>query len=118
MITITDTSLENILKSLLQRNVSFYIKKKPWRNGRLLLFKQNGFYLEFTIKGDKKKNESFEIPIPFEISQEPGKVKFSYKLSSLVCNNIKLLEDIKSLAPNCRSKYFDEILEIHINETG
>jgi len=114
MITITDTNLEITLKSLLQRNLCFTIHKKQWRMGQLLLFKQNGFYLEFIIKNNKKKNEHFVVPIPFEVINQDNKIIFSYKLKSLVCNNNKLIDDIRSLEPNCRSKYFDNILEISV----
>ena len=113
MITITDTDLEETLKSLLQRRVEFVIHKKQWRAGRLLLFKQNGFYLEFTIRNDKDKNERFEVPIPFDVTRNTKGVRFSYELTSLVCNNPTLIEDIKKLEPNCRSKYFNSYMEIH-----
>jgi hypothetical protein len=115
MITITDTDLEDVLKMLLQRRVEFIIHKKHWRAGRLLLFKQNGFYIEFTIRNDKDKNERFEVPIPFNVIRSPTSVKFSYELNDLVCNNPPLVDEIKSLEPNCRSKYFNSYMEIHIS---
>jgi hypothetical protein len=112
MITITDTELEKALKLLLQQQVEFYIHKKTWRSGKLLLFKQNGFYIEFTLRNDKDKNERFEVPIPFNIITKPHSIKFSYELSSLVCNNIRLIENIRKIQPVCKSKYYDSSLEI------
>jgi hypothetical protein len=115
MITITDTDLEITLKSLLQQKINFIIHKKQWRSGKLLLFKQNGFFIEFTIKNNKEKIEKFEIPIPFDVIQNHNNIiKFSYELSSLVCNNPDLVNEIKKLEPNCRSKYFNNYLEIRI----
>jgi hypothetical protein len=114
MITITDTDLEVLLKSLLQRNVNFIIHKKQWRSGKVLLFKQNGFFIEFTIKNTKEKIERFEIPIPFEVTGKKDFLRFSYELSSLVCNNQELINEIKKIEPNCRSKYFNSYLEMHI----
>lgn len=114
MITITDTDLEKLLKSLLQRKLDFVIHKKQWRSGRLLLFKQNGFYLEFTIRNDKDKNERFEIPIPFDFTQSPHGIKFSYELKSLICNDPELIEDVKKIGAGCRSKYFNSFMEIRV----
>lgn len=112
MITITDTELETTLKSLLQRDLRFQINKKCWRQGKLLIFKQNGFHIEFTIKNEDNKNERFEVPIPFDVITTPFSVTFSYKLSSLICNNHSVIDEIKKINPNCRSKYFDNCLEI------
>lgn len=115
MITITDTDLEVVLKSILQKKVDFVIHKKQWRSGRLLLFKQNGFFIEFTIKNNKDKIERFEVPIPFDISVKANIMKFSYELSSLVCNNEEIVNEIKKIEPNCRSKYFNSHLEVCIS---
>ena len=115
MITITDTDLEATLKGLLQRKLNFVINKKQWRSGRLILFKQNGFYIEFTIRNDKDKNERFEVPIPFDITIQLASVRFSYKLHSLICNAPQVIEEIRRIEPNCRSKYFDNYMEIQIS---
>jgi hypothetical protein len=115
MITITDTDLEGTLKSILQRKVDFIIHKKQWRSGRILLFKQNGFFIEFTIKNNKDKVERFEIPIPFEVIKKTDTIRFSYELSSLVCNSPETINEIKKIEPNCRSKYFNSFLEMHIS---
>ena len=114
MITITDTDLEHTLKSILQQKVAFIIHKKQWRTGRVLLFKQNGFFIEFTIQGKKLKPEKFEIPIPFDVSEKNGIIKFSYELSSLICNNNDVIDKLKKIEPNCRSKYYNSFLEIKI----
>lgn len=115
MITITDTELESTLKSILQQKVDFVIHKKQWRSGKLLLFKQNGFFIEFTIKNNKDKIERFEIPIPFDVVQKTDFIKFSYELSTLVCNSDEIISEIKKLEPNCRSKYFNSYLEMYIS---
>ena len=114
MITITDTDLEKLLKTLLQRKLDFIIHKKIWRTGRLLLFKLCGFYLEFTIRNDKDKIEKFEVPFPFDFIQTYNGIKFSYELKTLTCNNPKLIEDIKKIGAGCKSKYFNSFMEIRV----
>lgn len=115
MITITDTILETTLKSMLQRKTDFIIHKKQWRSGKLLLFKQNGFFIEFTIRNNKDKTEKFEVPIPFNIIRNGDRVKFSYELSSLVCNDLETINEIKKIEPECRSKYYNNYLEISLS---
>ena len=115
MIVISDTELENALKKLLQENLRFLLNKKVWKEGRLLLFKQSGFYLEFIINSKKKPHERFEVPIPFNIEfHNSGKVVyFDYQLTSLVGKNHEsLLSSFKMLKPQGKSKFFDTILRI------
>jgi len=114
MITITETALELALKTLLQRNLCFVINKKQWRKGRLLLFKQNGFYIEFVINNDNKQ-ERFEVPIPFAIERSAKRLLFSYTLPSLICNRKDITEQIMQRGNTCKSKYFNNVLEINIS---
>lgn len=115
MITITDTELEDTLKEMLQQKIDFIIHKNKWRSGKMLLFKQNGFFIEFTIKNTKNKIERFEVPIPFNVIKKPNIIRFSYELTELVCNNPDIINEIKKVEPNCRSKYFNSYLELHIS---
>jgi hypothetical protein len=114
MITITDTELEKTLLSLLQKHVMFVIHKKQWRSGTVLLFKQNGFYIEFVIKNKKGKLERFEIPIPFNVVKYKDYIKFSYELTSLICNDQDIILELKKIEPDCRSKYFNSYLEVYV----
>jgi hypothetical protein len=115
MITITDTELENTLKGILQQKADFIIHKNKWRSGKILLFKQNGFFVEFTIKTNKNKIERFEVPIPFNVTRKMNVIRFSYELTELVCNNPEIINEIKKVEPNCRSKYFNSYLDLHIS---
>lgn len=114
MITITDTDLEKSLISLLQRNLQFIINKNIWREGRLLLFKQNGFYIELVIENKKHETERFEIPIPFDIIQKTDFYLFSYEIEKLVCNKPDIVKDLLQIEPSCRSKYFNNCLKVAI----
>jgi hypothetical protein len=115
MITITETDLEATLKTLLQRNLTFVINRKTWRTGRMALFKQNGFHIEFVLINSDGKKERFEIPIPFDIINKSDSVIFSYEVDSLVCNKPEIVSIIKKLGKDCKSKYFNNFLEIRIS---
>jgi hypothetical protein len=112
MITITDTELENNLKSLLQKNVELKIKDKVWKSGRLLLFKQSGFFIELIVQA--KKQERFEIPIPFKVNINKTSVCFDYTLLSFVNNNKKLLSLVSKIEPKSKNKFYNSVLEFNI----
>lgn len=115
-IIITDYELNTALRILLQQQANFCLNNKIWRNGKILLFKQSGFFIEFIIKNEKKKQERFEIPIPFgvEYNKDTQRIYFNYKLKCLTGDNIELLKLIKSLTPIGKNKFFDTTLEIQI----
>jgi len=117
MIVISDTELENALKQLLQKNLRFWLNKRVWKEGKLLLFKQSGFYLELIINSKKKAKERFEIPIPYNVESwlDEDVVYFDYKLLSL---SGKKQLDIYTLLTKMecigKNKFFDTILEIEV----
>ena len=113
MITITDTSLDKTLKSILQSDLKFRIRNSIWRSGRLILYKQSGFFIELTIQS--KKKERFEIPIPYDIKMNQNKISFDYTHSTLVNNDKKHLELIDTfLKSGIKSRFYDTILEIEV----
>jgi hypothetical protein len=82
---ITSSALEELCKSLLQKTVSFQIKNKILKKGKIELFVQRNFYLVFHILTSKNKKEKLELPIPFshEEHKEDGLIYFDYRLKSL-----------------------------------
>ena len=117
MIVITDTELESVLKQLLQKQLKFWVNNKVWREGRLLLFKQSGFYLELIIKSKKKDKEKFEIPIPFKhtFCFEKNTVIFSYELGALTGENNKDISwTLGNIKPIRKSRFYNVALEIQI----
>jgi len=115
--TITDTPLENILKSLLQKNVKFNLGEKTIKKGKFMLFKQNNYCLEIMIQTKGNNLKKFEIPIPyyFEKWPEDKLIYFDYRFSSLARNKEsrrKLFESIPKVGNN---KFYNTILEIQID---
>lgn len=115
MILITDTFLEQILKQLLQNKLGFYLNNKQWREGKLLLFKQSGFFIELILQTTKKQ-EKFEIPIPYNctISNDKTIIYFDYTLNTLVQNKPELLALIPKMKPITKNRFYDTVLEIHL----
>jgi len=114
--TINDTELEDTLKYLLQKNLKLYINNKQYRKGRLLLFKQNNYHIELTIKKNDTDVKKFEIPIPFavELWKDDGLVYFDYRLLTLTKKNTMVYNILKPLSVETNNKFYDKILEIQI----
>jgi hypothetical protein len=102
---ISSSQLEDVCKSLLQRTVSFTVKNKIIKKGKIELFTQRNFHIVFHLLTNKNKKEKLEIPIPFSIEEhlDDGLLFFDYRIKSLSkyfpeaeSDLVKLLEKNKS----------------------
>ena len=113
MILIEDTLIEKSLKQLLQCDIKLCFGNRVWRSGKLLLFKQSGFYIELVIQSNKL--ERFEIPIPYNIktSKNNNVVVFDYMLNTLTFGNDKITKLIGDISFNTKkSRFYDTVLNI------
>ena len=60
---ISDTPLDELLKSLLQKKVSFELDKKIFKTGKIILYSQKFFYISFVLSTDRKKQEKIDVII-------------------------------------------------------
>lgn len=114
--TINDTEIEYALKELLQKNLKLAINNKQYRKGKLLLFKQNNYHIELTVKKNDTDMKRFEIPIPFAIEkwEDDGLVYFDYRLKTLAKKDEVVYEMLKNLPVEGNNKFYNKILEIRI----
>jgi hypothetical protein len=117
--TITSTKLEEACKFLLQKTVSFEIKNKTIKHGKIDLFTQRNFYLIFYLTSNKKNREKIEVPIPYniEIHEDDNLLYFDYRIKTLS----KYTPDVEPLLKlytksNANNKFWDTILTISGNE--
>jgi len=101
--------IDNFIKPLLQKEVTFSFKHKVYKKGRLLLYKLSGNYLSFTIINEKKR-ETFEVPFPFSVEIQNTNVVFNYTLDSLSEKDYSLLIALKSVTKVKNSKFYDNVL--------
>jgi len=113
---INDTPLEDLLKSLLQKNLKFGIKNKIIRKGKLILFKQNNYHIELSLQTKENNMKIFEIPIPFSFEEwkDDNLIYFDYRLLTLAHNKNDFYQFLKKLEPT-NNKFYDNILEIQID---
>jgi len=116
--SITDTELEKVLMGLLQKDIKLLIDGKLFRKGKLLLFRQNNYCLELTIRKNNIDIKKFEVPIPFAIENwdDDGVIYFDYRIATLAHKDKVVLDMIKKLPTNGQSKFYDKILEIEIGD--
>ncbi len=118
--TINGTEIEETLKDLLQKNLKLSINNKQYRKGKLLLFKQNNYHIELTVRKNEKDMKRFEIPIPFAIEKwaDDGLVYFDYRLKTLAKNDAVVYEMLKKLPLEGNNKFYNKILEVQILGDG
>jgi hypothetical protein len=114
--TISETEIEDTLIELLQRNIKLSINNKQYRKGKLLLYKQNNYHIELTVKKNDIDLKRFEIPIPFAIENwdSDGLIYFDYRLSTLAKNDAELYKQLTELPLVGKNKFLNNILEIKI----
>jgi len=112
---------EDIFTDSLQKHLTFTLKNKVIKKGRLILFKKVHYYIQLTLLNIKGNRENFEIPIPFDTeyynTDGENTLYFDYRNLTLTGNNKKMEESlkeykIKNVEP---SNYYNSILEITIN---
>ena len=115
--TIVNTEIEETLKDLLQKDIKLIINNKQHQKGKLLLFKQNNYHIELTVRKNDVNIKRFEIPIPFGIEhwKDDGLVYFDYRLSTL-SNNANLCKMLEKLPNEGNNKFYNKILEIQIQQ--
>ena len=113
---INGTYIENNCKKLLQKNISFEIKNKIIKKGKLILFYQRNFYLVFILENDKKKKDKLEIPIPFgmEYHEDDELMYFDYRIVTLKKHLFDIEPYFTLFNPKvAKSKLFNIILTVN-----
>jgi hypothetical protein len=113
---INGTYIENNCKKLLQKTISFELKNKTIKKGKLVLFYQRNFYLVFVLETDKKKKDKIEIPIPFDIEfhEDDDLMYFDYRIAKLKKHLFDVEPYFSLFNPKvAKSKYFNTILTIN-----
>lgn len=110
---ISDTPLEKICKDLLQTNLTFDFNNKIFKRGKLIIFHQKNFFINFILETEKNSQEKLEIPIPFglEYYKEDGLVYFDYRLKTLTKHTPEIENYLKVYGINTSTnKFWDSIM--------
>lgn len=109
--------IEDILKSLLQKQISITIKNKTVKRGRLIIFRHVGCFIRLELFNGTKR-EHIEIPFPYAVDVAPtaDQIFFDYRLRTLADGDETTLELLQAQRQVRDSKYYDRILTIAIND--
>lgn len=110
---INGTHIEDSCKSLLQKDISFEIRNKTIKKGKIVLFFQRNFHIVFILDTDKTKRDKIEIPIPFKIEhhEEDNLVYFDYRVSTFSKMYPECEPYLTLYKPKvAKSKFYDTIL--------
>jgi len=114
---IENSIIEDVLKKILQQNISIILGDKVLKKGKLVLFKQVHYCLELSLKNKDNNIKKIELPIPFNVEnwEDDNLIYFDYRLSTLAKTKPQLQQLIQKLAVNKPHKFYNQILEIEIN---
>jgi hypothetical protein len=113
---INDTYIEKNCNKLLQKTISFEIKNKIIKKGKVILFYQRNFFIVFVLETDKKNKEKLEIPIPYNIEyhDDDDLMYFDYRIKTLKKHLFDVDPYFTIFNPKvAKSKFFDIILTIN-----
>jgi len=116
---IQNTKLEEYLKTILLRNLTISIKNKTLKKGKFILFRQNGYTIDFHLNQvlpSKTKMIICNLPIPFNIvNTSEQHTIFDYRLATIAGNNVIIKEKIILFSPVTKNKFYDTIVNIQVN---
>ena len=110
MILLTE-KIETSLKGCFQKQVQLTVRDRKLINGKLILYRIEGFYIVLTIQ-TPTGCDTVEIPYPFNTMEEGSKILFDYRLESLSEKDFNLLFVLQSISKRRESRFYNSILEI------
>lgn len=89
-------TIEEALKSFLQKDLSISIDGKVVREGRLILVALKTFYinLKLSSRDDPSKLVLYELPFPFDSQIEANKLTLSYILDDFVKKDVDITHSL------------------------
>jgi len=110
-------NIEQLIKPLLLRDISFTIDNKILKSGKLILFSVKDFFCVFTLTTPDRSSKRFiyEIPYPFTTNATVSSLEFDYTLDSFCLNNIRISTNTKNITFNRPSKMFNKKVVVIMN---
>lgn len=100
-------NLDDLFGYYLQRDVVFSIDSKIIRDGKLILFSQKDYHLNFYFKNNNGDNKVFEIPYPFQIDKCDNHLVLRYDIETLSKEDDELYYRLLALNKKNNSKFYN-----------
>lgn len=103
-------NIEQLIKPLLLRNISFTVDNKILKSGKLILFSVKDFFCVFTLTTPDRGSKRFiyEIPYPFTTNATVSSLEFDYTINSFCLGNKQIASATKKVQLNRISKLFNK----------
>lgn len=100
-------NIEDYFKYFLQRDIVVSVDSKIIKEGKLILFNQKDYYLNFNLKNSNQEQKKFELPYPFEVIQKENYLILSYNLQSISKNDSNLYYKLMTLSKKHNCRYYN-----------
>ena len=109
--------IEQLIKPLLLRDISFTVDNKTLKSGKLILFSVKDFFCIFTLTTPDRGNKRYiyEVPYPFTTNTTVSSLEFDYTIDSFCLHNDNIISATKSIAVNRASKLFNKKMVVIAN---
>tara|TARA_R100000963_G_scaffold3387_1_gene2468 strand:- start:601 stop:948 length:348 start_codon:yes stop_codon:yes gene_type:complete len=91
-------------------DITFDIEGKIIKKGKFINVSIKDFFLEFKLEVQKGGIKVFEVPYPFELTDQTTSIVFNYRLDKFVFNDIVRLAKVKRIKPKKNSKFYDVVM--------
>ena len=91
-------------------DITFDIDGKIIKKGKFINVSIKDFFLEFKLEVQKGGIKVFEVPYPFELTDQTTSIVFNYRLDKFVFNDIVRLAKVKRIKPKKNSKFYDVVM--------
>lgn len=105
--------LNEYFRDCFQKNINIKVSGKPFIDGKLLLFKVDGFRIYLTISKDNEMM-NIDIPYPFDIFKHDSNIiTLDYRFETLAEKNYNLLFLLQSMFKRRKAKFYNTIAELN-----
>jgi len=104
--------IEQAFINFLQKDLIFSIDGKIVKEGKLILFSKNDYYIHFTLKTSSDSKKKYEIPYPFNIKAGDGYIVLNYEIDHLSDGKNELFYRLKSLNKRTNAKIYNNRMVI------
>lgn len=109
-------NVEEIFSKCLMSNIKIFSDAKVLKEGKLLLFSVKDFFCIFTLVNSNSlsKRFIFELPYPFDIQSDGGKITLDYTVKTFCTYNKNVEKLLTKIKTQKTSKFYNKKLYVQI----
>jgi|LakMenEpi03Aug12_release.lakeMendotaPanAssembly.Ray.scaffolds.fasta_scaffold703186_2 hypothetical protein len=104
--------IEQAFINFLQKDLIFSVDGRNVKEGKLILFCKNDYYISFTLKTTSESKKKYEIPYPFSFKMGDGYIILSYEIDKMSDGQNELFYKLLSLNKKTNAKIYNNKMVI------